>query len=87
MGSSLTGGRRRIDVIANQNGSSGKQQAVELSIKLRDAARVAELVHGLERDDEIEAGANPPSRTQVSVDGLTAAASQKSPGLFVADLL
>ena len=58
MGGSMTGRRGRIDVIANQNSSSGKQQAVELSIKLRDAARVAELVHGLERDDEIEAGAN-----------------------------
>ena len=59
MGGSMTGGRGRIDVIANQNGSSGKQQAVKLSIKVRDAARVAKLVHGLERDDEIEAGANP----------------------------
>jgi hypothetical protein len=59
MGGSMTGARGRIGVIANQNGSSGKQQAVELSIKLRDAARVAELVDGLERDDEIEAGANP----------------------------
>ena len=59
MGGSMTGGRGRIDVIANQNGSSGKQQAVELTIKLRDAARVAKLVHGLERDDEIEAGVNP----------------------------
>ena len=32
---------------------------MELSIKLGDAACVAQLVHGLERDDEIEAGANP----------------------------
>ena len=32
---------------------------MELSIELRDTARVAKLVHGLERNDEIEAGANP----------------------------
>jgi hypothetical protein len=48
-----------LHVIANQNGSSGNNQAVELSIKLRDAARVAKLVHGLERDGEIEGGVNP----------------------------
>src|SRR5687768_8503272 len=59
MGGSLTGGRGRIDVIADQNGSSGNQQAIELSIELWDATRVSKLVHGLERDDEIEAGANP----------------------------
>jgi hypothetical protein len=33
VGGSITGGRGGIDVIANQNGSSGNQQAVELSIK------------------------------------------------------
>jgi hypothetical protein len=48
MGGSMAGGRGRIDVIANQNGSSGKEQAVRLAIKVRDAARVAKLVHGLE---------------------------------------
>ena len=58
MGGSMTGPRGRIDVIANQNGSSGKQQAVELSIKVRDAARVSKLMHGLERNDEIEPGMN-----------------------------
>ena len=63
MGGSLTGGRGRIDVIANQNGSSGKQQAVKLSIKVRDAARVSKLVHGLERDDEIEAGGVRPAQS------------------------
>ena len=46
-------------MIANQNGSSGNKQAVELSIKARDAARMSKLVHGLERNDEIEAGVNP----------------------------
>ena len=58
MGRSMTGGRRRIDVIANQNTSAGNEQAVKLLVKLRDAARMAELVHGLQRDDEIEAGEN-----------------------------
>ena len=52
----MTGVRRRIDVIANQKTSAGNEQAVKLSIKLRDTARVTELVHGLQRDDQIEAG-------------------------------
>jgi len=58
MGHAMTGGRRRIDVIANQHPSSRNKQRVKLSIELWDAARVTELVHGLQRDDEIEAGRN-----------------------------
>ena len=54
VGGSMTGGR--IDVIADQNSSSGSEQTVELSVELRDAACVAQLVHGLKRDNEIEAG-------------------------------
>jgi len=51
MGGAMTGGRRRIDVIANQNSSAGNQQAVKLGIELWDTARVTEFVHGLQRDD------------------------------------
>ena len=58
MGGAMTGGRRRIDVIANQSTSSWNEQAVKLSIQLWDTARMTELVHGLQRDDEIEAGEN-----------------------------
>ena len=51
MGGAMTGGRRRIDVIANQNSSAGNEQVVKLRIKLWNTARVTELVHGLQRDD------------------------------------
>ena len=43
-------------MIADQNSSAGNQQAVELRIKLWDTARMAELVHRLQGDDQIEAG-------------------------------
>jgi len=56
MGRPMSGGQRRIDVVANQNSSAGNEQSVKLSIKLGDTARVTELVHGLQRDDQIEAG-------------------------------
>ena len=58
MGRPMTGARRRIDVIANQNSFAGNEQAVKLSIQLWDTASMTELVHGLQRDNEIEAGRN-----------------------------
>ena len=58
MGRPMTGGRRRVDVIANQQTSAWNEQAVKLRIKLGDTARVTKLVHGLQRDDQIEAGRN-----------------------------
>jgi hypothetical protein len=58
MGRPMTGGQRRIDVIANQKASAGNGQAVKLSVQFWDTARMAELMHRLERDDEIEARAN-----------------------------
>src|SRR5215472_12549731 len=56
MGGAVTGGR--IDVVADHDSSAWSEQVVELRVKLRDSACVAEFVHGLQRDDEIEASGN-----------------------------
>ena len=51
-------GGRGIDMITDQDLSAGNEQFMELCIKLWDAACVTELVHGLKRNDQIEAGRN-----------------------------
>src|SRR5689334_18006657 len=48
----------RVNMIADQDLSAGNEQFIELRVKRWDAARVTELVHGLEGDDKIKVGVN-----------------------------